>query len=86
MKQIFCIWCEEEDVEMSEDVYMVLICIGLEMLLCYVIQFIIVVSLVCWKCKGIEVQVDDIKWVYLFFLDEFCFMQYMKEYQDVFFF
>lgn len=51
-KHILCIWCEEEDVEMSEDAYMVLTHIGLEMSLCYAIWFITAASLVCWKHKA----------------------------------
>lgn len=46
--------------EKSEDIYMVMTHIGLEISLHSAIQLITATRLVCRKCKGKEVQVDDI--------------------------
>jgi RuvB-like protein 2 len=70
IRQIICIRCEEEDVEMTDDAKDVLTKIGMETSLRYAIHLITASSLVARKRKSTEVDVKDIKRVYNLFLDE----------------
>ncbi|GBN19210.1 RuvB-like 2 [Araneus ventricosus] len=80
------LWCEEEDVEMSDDALLVLTKIGVETSLRYAIQLITTASLVCQKRKGTEVTIADVKRVYTLFLDEARSSQFLNEYQSDFMF
>ncbi|RKO84124.1 TIP49 C-terminus-domain-containing protein, partial [Blyttiomyces helicus] len=70
IRQILCIRCEEEDVEMTDEAKDVLTRIGVETSLRYSIHLITAASLVSRKRKATEVDVEDIKRVYSLFLDE----------------
>ncbi len=66
---ILKVWCEEEDVEMSDETLELLTRIGMETSLRYAMQMVISLSLVAEKRKSAEVELEDIKRVYMLFVD-----------------
>ncbi|KAI8339428.1 RuvB-like 2 [Chlamydoabsidia padenii] len=86
ISQILTIRCQEEDVEMTDEAKDLLTKIGVETSLRYSIHLITAANLVARKRKAPAVDVQDIKRVYMLFLDEKRSVQAMKDYQDQYMF
>ncbi|SAM01729.1 hypothetical protein [Absidia glauca] len=86
INQILTIRCQEEDVEMTDEAKDLLTKIGVETSLRYSIHLITAANLVARKRKAPAVDVQDIKRVYMLFLDEKRSVQAMKDYQDQYMF
>ncbi|CAO3626777.1 unnamed protein product [Cunninghamella echinulata] len=86
INQILTIRCQEEDVEMTEEAKDLLTKIGVETSLRYSIHLITAANLVARKRKAPAVDVQDIRRVYMLFLDEKRSVQAMKDYQDQYMF
>ncbi|CAO3591392.1 unnamed protein product [Absidia cylindrospora] len=86
ISQILTIRCQEEDVEMTDEAKDLLTKIGVETSLRYSIHLITAANLVARKRKAPAVEVQDIKRVYMLFLDEKRSVQAMKDYQDQYMF
>lgn len=69
LRKIIQIRCEEEDVEMEEDAIAQLTRLGANTSLRYVLQLITTANLVAQKRKSATVSIEDIKKVYLLFID-----------------
>lgn len=78
--------CEEEDVDMSDDALELLTRIGMETSLRYAMHIIIAASLISEKRKSSEVQIEDIKRVYMLFVDVRRSTQFLMDYQNEFMF
>ncbi|ORX58271.1 RuvB-like 2 [Hesseltinella vesiculosa] len=86
ISKILAIRCQEEDVEMTDEAKDLLTRIGVETSLRYAIHLITAANLVARKRKATAVDVQDIKRVYMLFLDEKRSVQAMKDYQDQYMF
>ncbi|KAI8085138.1 RuvB-like 2 [Halteromyces radiatus] len=86
ISEILTIRCQEEDVDMTEEAKDLLTKIGVETSLRYSIHLITAANLVARKRKAPAVDVQDIKRVYMLFLDEKRSVQAMKDYQDQYMF
>merc|ERR1711981_425401 len=86
IKKILQIRCEEEDVEMTDDVLSLLTRIGLDTTLRYAIHMITAAHLVCNKRQGTEVGIEDIKKVYTLFMDLKRSVKMLEDYHQDFMF
>merc|ERR1711943_32598 len=86
IRKILDIRAEEEDVEMTDTAKELLTKIGTDSSLRYAIHLITVSNLVAMKRKAQEVDVQDIRKVYLLFVDVKRSTQFLHEYQQEFMF
>merc|ERR1712137_582265 len=86
IKQILKLRCDEEDVTIEEDAQELLTKIGTETSLRYAMQLITKAALVSNKRKATKVSVEDIKRVYMLFVDVQRSVEFLKEYEDQFMF
>jgi len=86
IKQILKLRCDEEDVTIEEDAQELLTKIGTETSLRYAMQLITKAALVSNKRKATKVSVEDIKRVYMLFVDVQRSVEFLKEYENQFMF
>ncbi|CBZ30371.1 putative ATP-dependent DNA helicase [Leishmania mexicana MHOM/GT/2001/U1103] len=84
--KIINIRCEEEDVELTEDAFVLLTTLGQKTSLRYVLQLITTANMVAQKRKSSTVSVDDIKKVYLLFIDLRRSVELLQEHEKDFLF
>jgi RuvB-like protein 2 len=86
LHKIISIRCEEEDVEMDTNAMELLTALGMKTSLRYVLQLITTASLVALKRGGSTVTVEDIKRVYLLFMDLRRSVSFLQEHEKEFLF
>jgi RuvB-like protein 2 len=86
IREILCIRCKEEDVDMTDKAMKLLTRIGMETSLRYSIHLITVASLVALQRKATEVDVQDIHKVYKLFVDVGRSTTFLNEHQREFMF
>ncbi|KAF7307286.1 RuvB-like helicase [Mycena indigotica] len=79
--QIIQIRCQEEDVVLSNDAAIVLTQMAMETTLRYALNLISCGQVVARKRKAVEVDVDDLRKAYKYFMDEKRSVQWLKEQQ-----
>ncbi|KZT63943.1 TIP49-domain-containing protein [Daedalea quercina L-15889] len=79
--QIIKIRCEEEDVNLAEGALMVLTKIAGDNTLRYALNLISTAQVIARKRKSAQVEVDDVRKVYGYFMDEKRSVQWLKEQQ-----
>ncbi|KIY50528.1 DNA helicase [Fistulina hepatica ATCC 64428] len=81
VEQIIQIRCQEEDVTLSPDAAKVLTSLALETTLRYALNLISCAQIVARKRKSEQVEPDDLKRAYSYFMDEKRSVQWIKEQQ-----
>jgi len=79
--QIIQIRCQEEDVVLTKDAASVLTQMALETTLRYALNLISCAQVVARKRKAVEVDVEDLRKAYKYFMDEKRSVQWLKEQQ-----